>query len=57
MKLNLAKLLFPRMPEDQRHHQLRLILASFTVALVVSGIVVLIMLLTDQMTESWIAQL
>ena len=57
MRFSFGKWLFPRMPEDQRRHQLRLILASLMVALAVSGIIVLIMLLTDQMTKYWLARL
>ena len=57
MKLTLGKILFPRVPPDQRRHQLRLLLASLLVALVVSGIVVFVMILTDQVTKYWIAGL
>ncbi len=57
MKLSLAKMLFPRVPPDQRRHQLRLLLASVTVAVIVSGIIVFVMLLTDQVTKYWIASL
>lgn len=57
MKLNLAKLLFPRMPKDQRQQQLRLWLASLVVALIISGIIVCIMLLSDQMTKYWLTKL
>jgi hypothetical protein len=57
MKLSFGKLLFPRVPEDQRRHQLRLLMASLIVALAISGIIVFIMLMTDQMTKYWVAQL
>ncbi|HUA69097.1 MAG TPA: hypothetical protein VMA13_11175 [Candidatus Saccharimonadales bacterium] len=57
MKLSFGKLLFPQMPEEQRRHQLRILLASLMVGLVISGIVVFIMLMSDQMTKYWIAKL
>jgi hypothetical protein len=57
MKLRLGKLLFPRMQEDQRRHQLYILLASLLVGLVISGVIVIIMLLSDQMTKYWLARL
>jgi len=57
MKLSLGKLLFPRIPEDQRRHQLHVLLASLTVGLVISSIIVIVMLMSDQMTEHWLARL
>jgi hypothetical protein len=57
MKLSLGKLLFPRIPEDQRRHQLRILVVTSVVALAISGIIVVIMLLSDQMTEHWLARL
>ncbi|HEV2438091.1 MAG TPA: hypothetical protein VG077_19015 [Verrucomicrobiae bacterium] len=57
MKLSLGKLLFPHMPEDQRRHQLRLLLASLVVGLIISGIIVFIMLMSDQMTKYWLTKL
>lgn len=57
MRLSLKKLLFPRTPTDQRRHQLNLLILSSVVALVLSGIIVIVMLLTDQMTEHWLARL
>ena len=50
-------MLFPRVPEDQRRHQLRILVATSVVALAISGIIVVIMLLTDQMTKYWLAKL
>lgn len=57
MRLSLGKLLFPRIPEDQRRHQVRILVLTSVVALTVSGIIVVIMLLSDQMTEHWLARL
>lgn len=57
MKLRLGKMLYPRVPPDQRRHQLRLLWASLAVAVAVSGIIVFVMLLTDQVTKYWIAGL
>jgi hypothetical protein len=57
MKLSIGKLLFPRVPEDQRRHQLRILLFSLMVGLVISGIIVFIMLMSDQMTKYWVAEL
>ena len=45
------------MPEDQRCHQLRLLLASLVVGLIISGIIVFIMLMSDQMTKYWLTKL
>jgi hypothetical protein len=45
------------MPEDQRRHQLQIILMSLVVGLIISGVIVIVMLLSDQMTEYWLAQL
>jgi hypothetical protein len=55
--MKFSKWLFPRLPEDQRRHQLHLLLASLAVGLIISGIIVCIMLLTDQMTKYWLARL
>jgi hypothetical protein len=57
MRLSLGKLLFPRMPPDQRRHQLHILLVSLTVGLVISGIIVVVMLMSDQMTKRWLARL
>lgn len=57
MKLSLGKMLFPRVPQDQRRHQFHLLLVSLMVALVVSGIIAFVMVLTDQVTKYWIAGL
>ncbi len=57
MKLSLGKLLFPHKPEDQRRHQLRILLISLMVGFVISGIIVVIMLMSDQMTKYWLAGL
>jgi hypothetical protein len=57
MKPRLSKWLFPHMPADQRRHQLRLLLASLVVGLIISGIIVFIMLMTDQMTKYWLTKL
>jgi hypothetical protein len=57
MKLSLGKLFFPHMPEDRRRHQLYILLASLLVGLVVSGVIIIVMLLTDQMTKYWLARL
>jgi hypothetical protein len=57
MKLSLGRLLFPRVPKDQRRHQVRILVLTSVVALVISGIIVVIMLLTDQMTKYWLARL
>ena len=57
MKLSLGKLLFPHMPEDQRRHQLRLLLASLVVGLIISGIIVFVMVMSDQMTKYWLTKL
>ena len=45
------------MPEDRRRHQLRILLASLAVGLIISGIMVVIMLMTDQMTKYWLTKL
>ncbi|MGB7769608.1 MAG: hypothetical protein WBN22_12235 [Verrucomicrobiia bacterium] len=57
MKLSLGQLLFPRIPEYQRRHQLRLLLASLMAGLIISGIIVVVMLMSDQMTKHWLARL
>ena len=57
MKLSFGKLLFPHMAEDQRRHQLHILLLSFMVSLVISGIIIIVMLMNDQMTEHWLARL
>jgi hypothetical protein len=57
MKLRLGKLLFPRMPEDQRCYQLRILLVCLVVGLIVSGMIVFIMLMSDQMTKYWLTRL
>ncbi len=57
MKLSVGKLLFPRVPDDQRRHQLRILVLTSVVALVISGIIVVIMLFSDQMTKYWLARL
>jgi len=55
--MKLSKLLFRRMPEDQRRHQLQILLLSLMVALVISGVIVMIMLLSDQVTKYWLTKL
>ncbi|HUA38043.1 MAG TPA: hypothetical protein VMA35_06535 [Candidatus Sulfopaludibacter sp.] len=55
--MKLSKLFFPRLPEDQRRHQWRLLLASLVVGLIISGIIVFIMLMSDQMTKYWLTRL
>jgi len=45
------------MAEDQRRHQLHILLLSFMVSLVISGIIIIVMLMNDQMTEHWLARL
>ena len=55
--MKFSKWLFPRLPEDQRRHQLHIWLASLAVGLIISLIIVFVMLLTDQMTKYWLAKL
>jgi len=57
MRLSLGKLLFPRMPADQRRHQVHILLLSLMVGLIISSIIVIVMLMSDQMTEHWLAKL
>jgi hypothetical protein len=57
MRLSLGKLLFPRIPEDQRRHQMHILWLSFVVALIISGVIIIVMLMSDQMTEHWLARL
>ncbi len=57
MKLSLGKLLFPRLPEDWRRYQLRILLTTLVVGLIISGIIVFIMLMSDQVTKYWLTRL
>jgi hypothetical protein len=57
MKLSLSKLLFPHVPKDQRRHQLRILLVSLAVGLIISGIMILVMVLNDQVTKYWLTKL
>jgi hypothetical protein len=57
MKPSLSKLLFPRLPHDQRRHQMLILLVCLMVGVVISGIIVLVMLMNDQVTKYWITRL
>ena len=57
MKLSLGKLLFPRLPEDRRRYQLRILLTSLVVGLIISEIIIFIMLMSDQVTKYWLTRL
>lgn len=57
MKPSLSKLLFPRLPQDQRRHQMRILWVCLAVGLIISGIIVFIMLMNDQVTKYWITRL
>ena len=57
MRLSLARLLFPRLPRDQRRHQMRILWMCLVIGLIVSGGIVLILLMNDQITKYWITRL
>lgn len=57
MKPRLSKLLFPRLPQDQRRHQMHILWICLAVGLIISGIIVFIMLMNDQVTKYWITRL
>jgi hypothetical protein len=57
MRLSLGKLLFPRLPRDQRRHRMRILWMCLVIGLIVSGGIVLVMLINDQVTKYWIIRL
>jgi hypothetical protein len=57
MKLSLGKLLFPRLPQDQRRHQMHLLMVCLMVGVIISGIIVFVMLMNDQVTKYWLTRL